>query len=180
LFETFFLHVGQVSTEWHANYFQYKEWIVSIGIFCSGFYFILFGFFCLGVYLKPSEEQNRKFDERVKWLENVMTPRRELYEAEEKTLRVMLAEEEEEKEKERREMERRNQASLGLSDPMDWFHSYYKQAEHSVQSLMQIRRQWDAFLVPETFPGASRIPDGYVTPAEPSSSLWVTALIDKG
>jgi len=133
-----------------------------------------------GVYLKPSEEQNRKFDERVKWLENVMTPRRELYEAEEKTLRVMLAEEEEEKEKERREMERRNQASLGLSDPMDWFHSYYKQAEHSVQSLVQIRRQWDAFLVPEAFPGASRIPDGYVTPAEPSSSLWATALIDKG
>ena len=30
-------------------------------------------------------------------------------------------------------------ASLGLSDPMDWFHSYYKQAEHSVQSLVQIR-----------------------------------------
>ena len=67
--------------------------------------------FCSGVYLKPTEEQNRKFDERVKWLENVMTPRRELYEAEEKTLRVMLAEEEEEKEKERREMERRNQGS---------------------------------------------------------------------
>ena len=38
-----------------------------------------------------------------------MTPRRELYEAEEKTLRVMLAEEEEEKEKERRENERKNQ-----------------------------------------------------------------------
>ena len=38
-----------------------------------------------------------------------MEPRRQLYEAEEKTLRVMLAEEEEEKEKERREMERRNQ-----------------------------------------------------------------------
>ena len=38
-----------------------------------------------------------------------MAPRRELYEAEEKTLRVMLAEEEEEKEKERRENERKNQ-----------------------------------------------------------------------
>lgn len=40
-----------------------------------------------------------------------MAPRRELYEAEEKTLRVMLAEEEEEKEKERRENERKNQGS---------------------------------------------------------------------
>lgn len=133
-----------------------------------------------GVYVKPTEEENRKFDERVKWLENVMAPRRELYEAEEKTLRVMLAEEEEEKEKERRENERKNQASLGLSDPMDWFRSYYKQGEHSVQSLLQIRRQWDAFLVPDTFPGASRIPDGFVTPAEPSSDLWATAIIDKG
>lgn len=43
-----------------------------------------------------------------------MAPRRELYEAEEKTLRVMLAEEEEEKEKERRENERKNQGT-GLS-----------------------------------------------------------------
>lgn len=67
--------------------------------------------FDLGVYVKPSEEENRKFDERVKWLENVMAPRRELYEAEEKTLRVMLAEEEEEKEKERRENERKNQGT---------------------------------------------------------------------
>lgn len=133
-----------------------------------------------GVYIKPTEEQNRKFEERVKWLENVMMPRRELYEAEEKTLRVMLAEEEEEKEKERLENERKKQESLGLSDQMDWFRSYYQQAEHSIPSLLQIRRQWDALLVPSTFPGASRIPDGFVSPAEPSSELWKTALIDKG
>ena len=42
------------------------------------------------------------------------------------------------------------------------------------------RRQWDAFLVPDTFPGASRIPDGFVSPVEPSSDLWATAIIDKG
>ncbi|XP_068693444.1 programmed cell death protein 7-like [Montipora foliosa] len=133
-----------------------------------------------GVYIRPTEEQNRKFEERIKWLENVMTPRRELYEAEEKTLRVMLAEEEEEKEKERRESERKKQASLGLSDSMDWFHSYYEQAEHSIPSLIQIRRQWDSFLVPDTFLGASRIPEGFVNPVEPSSDSWSTALIDKG
>ena len=68
--------------------------------------------FCVGVYIKPTEEQNRKFEERVKWLENVMMPRRELYEAEEKTLRVMLAEEEEEKEKERLENERKKQGKM--------------------------------------------------------------------
>ena len=44
-----------------------------------------------------------------------MVPRRELYEAEEKTLRVMLAEEEEEKEKERQEMERRNQGTVTVT-----------------------------------------------------------------
>lgn len=92
----------------------------------------------------------------------------------------MLAEEEEEKEKERLENERKKQESLGLSDQMDWFRSYYQQAEHSIPSLLQIRRQWDALLVPSTFPGASRIPDGFVSPAEPSSELWKTALIDKG
>lgn len=77
-------------------------------------------------------------------------------------------------------MQRKKQESLGLSDPMDWFRSYYSQAESDLQSLLQIRRQWDAFLVPEMFPGASRIPDGCVTPTEPSSELWATALIDKG
>lgn len=71
--------------------------------------------FCVGVYIKPTEEQNRKFEERVKWLENVMMPRRELYEAEEKTLRVMLAEEEEEKEKERLENERKKQGKMSSS-----------------------------------------------------------------
>lgn len=30
-------------------------------------------------------------------------------------------------------------ASLGLSDPMDWFRSYYQQAQHSLPSLLQIR-----------------------------------------
>ena len=68
-----------------------------------------------GVYLKPTEEESRKFDEKVKWLENVMTRRRELYEAEEKTLRVMLAEEEEEKEKERRENERKTKGTHQLA-----------------------------------------------------------------
>ena len=29
--------------------------------------------------------------------------------------------------------------SLGLSDQMDWFRSYYQQAEHSIPSLLQIR-----------------------------------------
>ena len=51
----------------------------------------------------------------MKWLENVMMPRRELYEAEEKTLRVMLAEEEEEKEKERLENERKKQGKMSSS-----------------------------------------------------------------
>ena len=50
-----------------------------------------------------------------------MSPRRELYEAEEKTLRVMLAEEEEEKEKERREIERKNLGTIMFKPTLlDW------------------------------------------------------------
>ena len=41
-----------------------------------------------------------------------MVRRKELYEAEEKTLQVMLAEEEEEKEKERREMQRKKKGTV--------------------------------------------------------------------
>ena len=64
------------------------------------------------MYKKPGEEDNKRFNERVSWLEHLMVRRRELYEVEERTLKVMLAEEEEEKEKERREKERRNQGEV--------------------------------------------------------------------
>ena len=54
------------------------------------------------------------------WLEDVMVRRKELYEAEEKTLQVMLAEEEEEKEKERREMQRKKQGTVICIPSLKW------------------------------------------------------------
>lgn len=61
-----------------------------------------------------------------------------------------------------------------------FFFRIHKGGFKSDECFPSSRRQWDAFLVPDTFPGASRIPDGFVTPAEPSSVLWATAIIDKG
>ena len=44
--------------------------------------------------------------------------------------------------------------------------------------LYVFRREWDAYLAPENAFGASRIPDGEVSPNPPSSDLWASALVD--
>lgn len=38
------------------------------------------------------------------------------------------------------------------------------------------RRGWDCYLAPETAPGASRIPDTWVLPPEPSNPAWARFL----
>ena len=40
------------------------------------------------------------------------------------------------------------------------------------------RREWDLFLVPPST-GGSRIPEGWVMPAEPSSGTWASVLKDR-
>lgn len=40
------------------------------------------------------------------------------------------------------------------------------------------RKDWDLYLVPPSA-GGSRIPEGWVVPPEPSSSVWASALRDR-
>lgn len=65
---------------------------------------------------------------------------------------------------------------LQARDPVK---DFFLRAEWDFEGLIDIRRQWDSFLVPLGFPGASTIPVGPIRPSPPASALWATTLISE-
>ncbi|XP_063435780.1 histone-lysine N-methyltransferase, H3 lysine-79 specific-like [Mytilus trossulus] len=148
-----------------------------------------------GVNTKP--ESDADFEDKIQDCLAVVKTQKKVYTAENKALQVMLdIEQEENKEKEReklqqilRSLEIKRQKKddqllfgesepVDMSDPMFMFSQYYDQAQVSVDSLLQIRCDWDRFSVPEGTPGGNRIPDGFILPEKPSSHIWTSALKD--
>ncbi|CAG2204790.1 Programmed cell death protein 7 [Mytilus edulis] len=149
-----------------------------------------------GVNTKP--ESDADFEDKVQDCLDVVKTQKKVYTAENKALQVMLdIEQEENKEKEReklqqilRSLEIKRQKKddqllfgesepVDMNDPMFMFSQYYDQAQVSVDSLLQIRCDWDRFSVPEGTPGGNRIPDGFILPEKPSSDIWTSALKDE-
>ncbi|XP_072326696.1 programmed cell death protein 7 isoform X1 [Scyliorhinus torazame] len=145
-----------------------------------------------GVQPPPSADQT--FEHHIERLRKLIKKRSELYDAEERALRVMLEGEQEEerkrenekklkKEREKLEKQQREMESMMFGDPelpsdhpLQPFRQYYLQAEHSSHVLVQIRQEWDRYLVPEDHPDGSCIPQGWVFPHPPSTDTWATAL----
>ncbi|XP_074900700.1 programmed cell death protein 7 [Buteo buteo] len=146
-----------------------------------------------GVCPPPSADE--AFENQVESLKTLLKNRTELYEAEERALRVMLEGEQEEERK--REMEKKQKkerekllqqkleiVSKLFGDPDEFplahllqpFREYYLQAEHSVAALIQIRHEWDQYLVPADHPEGSCIPPGWVLPSLPTNDTWATAV----
>ncbi|KAK3097934.1 hypothetical protein FSP39_014664 [Pinctada imbricata] len=148
-----------------------------------------------GVFTNPVSDE--KFDVVLQEQYVVLDKRKDTYLAEEKALKVMLeTEQEDNKEKEREKalliqrqkqekQEKKDKEMLfgkpdfhGEEDGLYPFYQFYDQANHSFDSFVQIRRDWDSFIVPPSVPGGSRLPDGWVLPPEPSSPIWASALKD--
>ncbi|XP_015728823.1 programmed cell death protein 7 [Coturnix japonica] len=146
-----------------------------------------------GVCPPPSADE--AFENQVESLRALLQNRTELYEAEERALRVMLEGEQEEerkremekKEKKEREkllQQKRDIDSKLFGDPDEFplahllqpFREYYLQAELSVAALIQIRHEWDQYLVPADHPEGSCIPPGWVLPPLPTNDTWATAV----
>ncbi|CAM2098968.1 unnamed protein product [Caretta caretta] len=121
-----------------------------------------------GVCPPPSADED--FEHHIQKLRTLIRKRSELYEAEERALRVMLEGEQEEerkremekkqkKEREKLLQQKRDIDSKLFGDPDEFplnhllqpFRQYYLQAEHSVPALIQIRHEWDQYLVPDNF-----------------------------
>ncbi|XP_075287761.1 programmed cell death protein 7 [Opisthocomus hoazin] len=146
-----------------------------------------------GVCPPPSADE--AFENQVESLKTLLKNRTELYEAEERALRVMLEGEQEEErkremeKKQKKEREKLLQQKLEIDsklfgDPDEFplahllqpFREYYLQAEHSVAALIRIRHEWDQFLVPADHPEGSSIPPGWVLPSLPTNDTWATAV----
>ncbi|NXT29186.1 PDCD7 protein, partial [Syrrhaptes paradoxus] len=146
-----------------------------------------------GVCPPPSADE--AFENQVESLKTLLKNRTELYEAEERALRVMLEGEQEEErkremeKKQKKEREKLLQQKLEIDsklfgDPGEFplahllqpFREYYLQAEHSVAALIQIRHEWDQYLVPADHPEGSCIPPGWVLPTLPTNDTWATAV----
>ncbi|XP_072258737.1 programmed cell death protein 7 [Pyxicephalus adspersus] len=145
--------------------------------------------------VNPPPSRDETFSNHITRLRSLVHKRTALYDAEERALRVILEgeqEEERQREKDKRLKKQREKILqqqreldsilFGDDDPLPSFHplqpfrQYYLQAEHSVVSLVHIRREWDQFLAPPDHPDASSIPRGWVLPMPPSSEIWATAL----
>ncbi|XP_078097451.1 programmed cell death protein 7 [Mustelus asterias] len=144
--------------------------------------------------VQPPPSADEIFERHIERLRKLIKKRSELYDAEERALRVMLEGEQEEerkrenekklkKEREKLEKQQRQVESMMFGDPelpsdhpLQPFRQYYLQAEHSSHVLMQIRQEWDRYLVPEDHPDGSSIPQGWVFPHPPSTDTWATAL----
>ncbi|XP_038078250.1 programmed cell death protein 7-like isoform X2 [Patiria miniata] len=135
------------------------------------------------------------FDEKLRPLEELMSKQSVLYREEERVMQVMLEEEHEEyKEQEKKRQKKRleekaikdKQAKMKLlfgkddlvrpDDPMYPFQQFYTQAENNIHALVDIRHQWDQFLVPAEDPEGSAVPVSWVLPSEPSGEAWAAVL----
>ncbi|XP_072321213.1 programmed cell death protein 7 [Eucyclogobius newberryi] len=138
-------------------------------------------------------QSDEAFDRLLEELRGVARKRTAVYGAEERALMVMLEGEQEEErrreleDKRKRERDKQTQRRRRVDallfgedtppDPfMQPFRQYYTQAELSLPALVQIRREWDVFLVPAEHPEASAVPRGWVLPDPPSDQAWASAL----
>ncbi|XP_014666216.1 PREDICTED: programmed cell death protein 7-like [Priapulus caudatus] len=145
--------------------------------------------------LKPPEETDEKFTERVAQMRKVIAGQRAVYEAEERTLQVMLDVEQEEtkiKEKERQaqrvgqqmQMKRDEicESLFGVPEyklnEVTFNDEYYSQAFRNIECFLNVRSQWDAFLVPEN-EGAT-LPHSWVMSAPPCDTVWSSAVDGDG
>ncbi|XP_057580996.1 programmed cell death protein 7 [Hippopotamus amphibius kiboko] len=143
----------------------------------------------------PPASADETFEHHLQRLRKLIKKRSELYEAEERALRVMLEGEQEEerkrelekkqrKEKEKFLLQKREIESKLFGDPDEFplahllqpFRQYYLQAEHSLPALIQIRHDWDQYLVPSDHPKGNSVPQGWVLPPLPSNDIWATAI----
>lgn len=145
--------------------------------------------------VSPPASADETFENHIKRLRLLIKERTTLYDAEERALRVMLEGEQEKERKIEREKKQKKERDKLLQQqheincilfgepeelppdhPLQPFRQYYQQAEHSLPSLIQIRNEWDQYLVPADHPGGACIPPGWVPPGLPTSDAWAAAV----
>ncbi|XP_067134277.1 programmed cell death protein 7-like [Centruroides vittatus] len=140
-------------------------------------------------------ELDETFKNEIATLREIVQKQLTDYNAEEKALKVML-ETEQEGQREQEEMNRKERQEKLLnmmqneileclfgetnitdpSHPLWYFYQFYTQAESNLDALLQIRHQWDMYLVVSSDKNGSNIPVHWVTPDRPSNEVWASVL----
>lgn len=147
-----------------------------------------------GLYVRHDVDKN--FETRMASMVDMLTRQNETYETEKGLLEVMLETEQQETEERQKEEKQRRLAarekrierrirrvlfghdeSALPSHPLFPYRQYYAAGEHTADAFLQIRQEWDMFLVPSGTEGGSRIPHHWVVPTEPSSDIWASASV---
>ncbi|XP_070541874.1 programmed cell death protein 7-like [Ptychodera flava] len=142
-----------------------------------------------------SVSSTQAFESTIERLEKLMKRQRDIYMDEEKTMQVMMEVEQEENKEKEKEIQRRHlrdrakrvvkeqlkclfghEEAASPEDPIYPFRQYYLQAENNPQALLEIRHQWDSFLVTEGTPGSSSIPVDWIIPDTPNDETWASCL----
>ncbi|KAJ4947534.1 hypothetical protein JOQ06_009569 [Pogonophryne albipinna] len=143
--------------------------------------------------VSTERECDEAFSSRLEQLRCVMKRRTGIYSAEEKALMVMLEGEQEEerrreqekqvkKEREKQLQRKRRVDAMLFGEELPAgcvlqpFRDYYTQAEHSLHALLQIRREWDVFVIPVDHPDGSAVPPSWILPDGPCDAAWASAL----
>lgn len=138
-------------------------------------------------------ECEEAFYGRLEKLRNVLKSRTTVYASEERALMVMLEGEQEEERMREREKQVKNEMDKWLQKKqsvdamlfgdgfattpvLQAFTDYYSQAQHSLHTLLQIRKEWDMFVVAAAHPEGSPVPQDWVEPELPSDHLWASSL----
>lgn len=144
--------------------------------------------------LYTTKESDQLFATKLATLQSILSKQLEDYKGEEKALRVML-----ESTREAEQMEKQKQFLLKVADkqqilseylfgsteaplsdnPVYPFWKFYTQAEGSLDTLLNIREEWDSYVVPASASFSSSVPISWVAPEEPTSNNWKKALSDE-
>ncbi|KAK2140626.1 hypothetical protein LSH36_1289g00074 [Paralvinella palmiformis] len=146
-----------------------------------------------GVHI--SNMADEMFKKRFQGLHDLLERQMATYKEEDKALRVMMdVEQEETMERERELQQLKDEKKLwiykenitellfgktdevGLDNPVYAYRQYHESAQHHLESFIQIRHGWDAYLVDEENEEGSSIPNGWIVPVTPSNEIWATAL----
>ncbi|RDD43730.1 Programmed cell death protein 7 [Trichoplax sp. H2] len=140
-----------------------------------------------GVYPIPTVTENEKFERLQDDLEKMLCTQMENYKEEQKVLEVIIGNETAaQKEREALQCKYHSiilktlKTCVILWEPvqncptnLSMYQSFWLQAEHSIEALVEVRRQWDSYTTPSATAGSSRLPtSNVIEPVVPSRDEW--------
>lgn len=149
-----------------------------------------------GIHLSIVDTTDSSFEERVRTQTEVLKRQIDMYELEERTLKVMLETEQEadlereikiQKRKEDEKMKNYEmqikkwifgeELNISPTDILYPYHQYYNIGSVHLGAFIRIRHEWDMYAVPNGTLGGSSVPFGWVIPMEPSSDIWASVAL---